>query len=218
MRGFFNGKNCAILSLAFGPSFIVNPFKYYMERTLILIKPDAVARNISGQIITRLEQTGLKISGLKMSWADEKLADIHYPLDEAWAKKLFDRTAAAYESAGKVFSFKSHLEYGEKIRQSLIKYLVEGPVIAIVLEGPHAVELVRKLIGHTEPRQAAPGTIRGDFASIESYEVADGKERPIKNLIHASDSAENAMREIAVWFEKNEVHDYKSLHQDYYSK
>ena len=93
----------------------------------------------------------------------------------------------------------------EEIRKRNIDFIREGPVVAIVLEGPHAIEIVRKIIGHTEPRQAIPGTIRGDFISIESYAVSDAEGRAARNLVHASDSAENANREVDLWFKKNEI-------------
>ena len=91
-------------------------------------------------------------------------------------------------------------------------FLTQGPVVAIVLEGHHAIELARKLIGNTEPRQALPGTIRSDFASTESYPLADTKSRVLRNLVHASDSIENAKREISLWFSPEELHSYKNIH------
>jgi len=182
------------------------------ERTLVLIKPDGVQRSISGKIISRFEDAGLKIVGMKMIWANDELARTHYPLDEEWAKKLFEKTKASYEKDNKPMKFKNHEEMGKIIQGNLILFLKESPVIAMVLEGPHAVELARKMIGSTEPRQAAPGTIRGDFASIESYAKADSKERAVRNLIHASDSPENAGREISIWFSPLELHSYRTIH------
>jgi nucleoside-diphosphate kinase len=184
----------------------------YTQRTLILIKPDGVQRCISGKIMDRFESAGLKIVGMKMVWADDNLAKTHYPLDEQWAKNLFEKTKAAYAKDNKPVKFKDHIEMGQTIQGNLIDFLKEGPVIAMVLEGQHAIELVRKLIGSTEPRQSAPGTIRGDFASIESYAKADSKSRAVRNLVHASDSPENAKREIAVWFKESEIHSYKSIY------
>ncbi len=175
------------------------------ERTFALIKPDGVKRGISGRIISRFEDTGLKIVAMKMAWIDEEHAGKHYPLDEEWAKKVFEKTAAVYEKEGKPMKFKNYLELGADIRRKNIDFIKEGPIIAMILEAPHAVEIVRKIIGHTEPRQAIPGTIRGDFISIESYAVADAEERVARNLVHASDSVENAKREIDLWFKRNEI-------------
>jgi len=183
-----------------------------IQKSLVLIKPDGVKRCIIGRIISRLEETGLKICAMKMIWADENLAKNHYKLDEEWAKNVFNKTKASYEKEGKKLPYKDHMDLGLTIQKWNMNFLKEGPVIAMVIEGPHAIELIRKIVGSTEPRQAAPGTIRGDFASIESYAVADNKKRVIKNLIHASDSEENGKREIALWFSPNEVHSYKNVH------
>jgi nucleoside-diphosphate kinase len=180
-----------------------------IEQTFVLLKPDAVQRNLIGKIIARFEDSGLKIAGMKMVQPDADLAGKHYILDEEWAKKLYVRAKETYEKEGKKLNYKDHLEMGDAIRSRNMHFLQEGPVVAIIIEGPHAIELVRKMVGHTEPRQAVPGTIRGDFASVESYTLSDSKGRVIRNLIHASDTVENAKREIALWFNKDEVHDYK---------
>lgn len=180
----------------------------FIEKTLVLIKPDGVVRSLAGKIISRFEETGLKIIAMKMVWADEDLAKKHYLLDENWAKTSFERTKATHEKENKPLKFKDHLEFGRTIQQWNADFLQEGPVIALVLEGPHAVEIVRKMIGSTEPRQAAIGTIRGDYAMSESYELSNAKERVLRNLVHASDSVETAQREIFIWFDKSELHTY----------
>lgn len=180
-----------------------------IEQTLVLIKPDGVSRGLIGKIITRFEDTGLKIAGIKMVWADEKLAKLHYPLDEQWAKNVFDKTKTTAEREGKPFTYKNHMEFGGLIQKWNMDFLREGPVVAMVIEGPHAIEIVRNMVGKTEPKQSPPGTIRGDYAMIESYQVANTKERVLRNLIHASDSPEAAQKEIALWFKNGEVHAYK---------
>ena len=180
-----------------------------IEQTLILLKPDAVQRSLIGKIISRFEDTGLKIMAMKMVWADEKLAKSHYFLDEDWAKKLYEKTSSAYEKEGKKMKWKTHLELGKDIQFWNMSFLRECPVIALVLEGPHAIELVRKIVGTTEPRQSLPGTIRGDFASVESYAVANPLNRVLRNLVHASDSTETAKREIPLWFSNEDLHSYK---------
>tara|TARA_Y100000034_G_scaffold84826_1_gene101749 strand:- start:427 stop:996 length:570 start_codon:yes stop_codon:yes gene_type:complete len=179
------------------------------EQTLILLKPDSVQRSLVGQIITRFEQAGLKIAAMKMLHTSEELAENHYKLDESWARAVFEKTKKAREEDGEEFPYKDHMEYGKMIQSWNINFLREGPVIAAVLKGPHAVEIVRKMAGPTEPRQAPPGTIRGDFATLESYPVANDKERVLRNLVHASDSTETAEREISLWFEKDEIQDYE---------
>ncbi len=189
-----------------------------IERTLVLIKPDGVARGLIGRIISRFEESGLQIIGMKMAWASEDHAKQHYKLDEEWAKNVFQKTKVAYEKDGKQMKYKDHMEFGLTIQKWNSEFLREGPVIAIVIEGPHAVELARKMIGATEPRQANPGTIRGDFATIESYAVADNDQRVLRNLAHASDSVENAKREISLWFNNKELHSHKTLNDLLLSK
>jgi nucleoside-diphosphate kinase len=157
-----------------------------LERTLVLIKPDGVQRHLAGRIIQRFEDAGLKIVGMKFVWASKELALKHY--DEDVAKRR-----------------------GEAVRQFNVNFITEGPVIAMVLEGVNAVEIVRKIVGPTEPKAAAPGTIRGDFAHV-SYAYADAKKSVIRNLIHASGDAEFAKKEIDLWFKKDELHSYKTVH------
>ena len=178
------------------------------EKTLVLLKPDALQRNIIGKIISRFEDTGLKIVGVKMIWVDEALAKKHYHIEEAWAKQLYEKTKAGYDKEGKKMPYKDPLELAHTIQAWNMQFLCEGPVIALVLEGPHAVEIVRRMVGSTEPRQATPGTLRGDFAMVESYALADTKKRVLRNLIHASDTLENANREISLWFDNKELHAY----------
>lgn len=180
-----------------------------IEQTLVLIKPDGVKKAIAGKIISRFEDTGLKIAALKMVWPDHKLAEKHYPLEEEWAKGTYEKAKTAAEKTNTEFKHKNHMEYGKFIQDSLKEFITESPVIAMVLEGPHAIEIVRKIVGPTEPRQAPPGTIRGDFISIESYAIADTGKRAVRNLIHASDSKINAEKEIKIWFSKGEIHKYQ---------
>lgn len=156
-----------------------------IERTLVLLKPDAVQRTVCGEIISRFEKAGLKIVGVKMHWSNEEHAKKHYTEDIT-------------------------IRRGEAVRNRLLKFITEGPVIAIVLEGINAVEVVRKLVGGTEPRTALPGTIRGDYAH-QSYDDADAKNIAVKNLIHASANKEEAQTEISLWFAQNELHSYKTV-------
>lgn len=179
-----------------------------IEQTLVLLKHDALQRNLVGEIISRFEKTGLKIIAMKQVWADDSKAMDHYPLDETWAKQVHDKTKKVYDESGKSWPYKDHIDMGKTIQSWLVTFLKEGPVIALVLEGPHAVEIVRKIVGSTEPRQASPGTIRGDYAMVESYALADKKQRVLRNLIHASDTLENAKREISVWFDNAELSKY----------
>ncbi|HLD06642.1 MAG TPA: nucleoside-diphosphate kinase [Candidatus Nanoarchaeia archaeon] len=158
-----------------------------IERTFVLLKPDSVERGLVGEIIRRFENTGLKLIAMKMRWVDKDFAKRHYTEDVAKRR-------------------------GEKVRKMLIEYVTAGPVIALVLEGVHAVDLVRKLVGPTESAAAAPGTIRGDF-SHHSYAYADKKGIPIKNLIHASGNAAEAKQEISLWFSMDELYKYQTVHE-----
>jgi len=179
-----------------------------IEQTLVLIKPDGVQKKLIGRIISRFEEADLRLAGMKMIWPDEKMARKHYPLDEEWAKSIYKKSKEASEKNSEPFPFKDYLDIGKFVQEGLVNFIMESPIVAIVMEGPHAIELIRKIIGSTEPRQSLPGTIRGDFASVESYFSANSKGRAVRNLIHASDSVENAEKEIAIWFSKGEVHDY----------
>jgi len=181
-----------------------------IERTLILVKPDGVQRGLIGEIINRFQRLGFWICGAKMVKPDEKLLSLHYADDPVWKKGLGARTRAGMLQKGVTMS-ETDEEIGTRIRSWNMACL-KGPVFALVFQGPHAVEACRKIIGHTEPRQAVPGTIRGDF-SFDSYTFADANKRVIRNLVHASGSVEEAEREIALWFKKDELHDYKR--QDY---
>jgi nucleoside-diphosphate kinase len=138
-----------------------------MERSLIILKPDAVQRGLIGPILTRLEQRGLKLAGLKLMRIDEALARRHYAVHE-----------------GKPF-------FG-----GLVEYITSGPVVVAVVTGKNVIGMVRNTVGATNPAQAAPGTIRGDFA----VEIG-------RNLIHASDSPENGEQEVALFFQDSELVD-----------
>ncbi|MBI4144710.1 nucleoside-diphosphate kinase [Candidatus Woesearchaeota archaeon] len=181
-----------------------------IERTLILAKPDAVQRGLIGELIQRFERMGFWVCGAKMLTPDEKLLSLHYADDPAWKKSVGAKTRASMKAKGIEMS-ETDEEIGARIRKWNMECL-KGPVMAIVFQGPHVVEAGRKIVGNTEPRQAAMGTIRGDF-SIDSYALADKEKRVIRNLVHASGSVDEAEREIALWFKKDETHQYTK--QDY---
>ncbi len=186
-----------------------------MERTLVVLKPDAVARGLIGQIITRFENVGLKIVAAKITVASRDLMENHYPDDreELWIG-IGNKTLENYEQFDidpvESLGTKDPKEIGKMVRVWLMDYMMEGAVLAMVIEGPHAVEMVRKLCGHTLPLISAPGTIRGDFSFDSSY-LANSSKRPIKNLMHASGNKEEAEYEIPLWFTKDEIHTYKRI-------
>lgn len=178
------------------------------ERTLVLIKPDAVMRGLIGVICQRFEQAGFKIVACKMVFPTRKLLDGHFPKSEEWIRGMGEKTLETYREYQidpvKILNTADALAIGLKIKEWNYRYLTLGPVMAMVLEGIHAVDSVRKFIGHTLPYKATPGTIRGDF-SINAPDLANVVGSACKNLIHASGTTEEAEQEIANWFSPNEL-------------
>lgn len=160
-----------------------------IERTLVLLKPDAVKRGLMGEIITRFEKVGMKIAGMKLIWADPSIAGTHYGED------IIARR-------------------GEHVRNALMGFLATGPVLAMVIEGVEAIENVRMMVGPTEPKSAQPGTIRGDYSHV-SFKHADATGKAVENLIHASSNKEDADREIPIWFSEQEMYNYKTVHESH---
>ncbi|MDR3126708.1 MAG: hypothetical protein LBT92_03700 [Rickettsiales bacterium] len=176
-----------------------------MERTLVVLKPDAVARRLVGKIIDVFEEAQLSIVAARMLTPSASLVDRHYPKDKAYIANIGHKAATSYAADGKdvkkKYGTSDEFEIGKKIRVGLVKYISSGPVLALCLEGGGAIKAVRKLIGFTLPFDAAPGTIRGRF-SIDSSEAADSENRPLYNLVHASGNPEEAAAELRLWFGK----------------
>lgn len=185
--------------------------KEFLERTLVLIKPDGVKRSLSGEIISKFEKTGLKIVGLKMIWATKEFAKKHYPED--LIPRLGEHTIKDYTEMGVKFT-ESKEVLGKGAWENLLEYITEGPIVAMVLEGVHAVEVVRKITGSTSPHKAAPGTIRGDYTHI-SMGYATIRKFGGRNIIHASGTKDEARAEIKLWFKDNELHSYKGVHDEH---
>lgn len=160
-----------------------------LERTLVLLKPDAIHRGIVGEVLQRFEKIGAKMVGVKLLVSQKDTAHKHYTEDLAKRR-------------------------GEKVRKLMIQMLMSGPIIAVVFEGVDIVEVVRKMVGATEPKSAAPGTIRGDYAHV-SYRYSDEKRIGVFNLIHASAVPEEAEVEISVWFKPEELVSHKPLYTRY---
>ena len=182
------------------------------EKTLVLIKPDGVARGLIGEIIARFEKRGLKVVSLEMIWAKREQADNHYPHDPAWIKRLGEKTLKNYESyhldPEKELGTKDPMEIGQVVRGWLLDYLTEGPMVKMVIQGNHAISMVRKIVGSTMPAEAVPGTIRGDF-SIDDAAKANREKRSIHNIIHASENEKEAQHELDLWTSLEEVFDYQ---------
>ncbi len=190
-----------------------------MERTLVVLKPDAVQRGIMGDIITRFEKVGLKIIGAKMFVPSKELLDKHYPVDRTefiagMGQKTIDNSKELGIDVTKQFGHEDPYKIGLQLQQWLVEFMQSAPALAIVLEGPHAIEIVRKIRGHTLPSKAMPGTITGDY-SFDSSSLANGTNRPIRNLVHASGNAEEAEFEIGLWFSESELFDYETVHQQH---
>jgi len=182
------------------------------ERTLMVIKPDGIQRSLVGEIIRRYERVGLKLVGLKMFVPSAKMIEEHYLLDPNWKRMVGEKAIESYKKRGLKPSSEDPEEVGDRVIDGLKNYLSAGPVIATVWQGAHAVEVIRKLTGGTEPRTSDVGTIRGDFV-LDSYQMADSDTRAVRNLIHASGSLEEAEKEIAHWFSPDELVKYKVVQE-----
>lgn len=189
----------------------------FYERTLVLLKPDTVQRGLIGEIVTRFERKGLKIVAMKMVWPTKKLAEEHYFWSDEEKTNTGNRTIAIYQEKGLPIT-KTPIKYAEDVQKRLSKFLVAGPIVAMVIEGAHVIQHVRKLVGHGSPLQADVGTIRADY-TVDSYLLADAADRVSRNLVHASSSVEEAERELKVWFKESEISDYDlAIEKILYSK
>ncbi len=177
------------------------------ERTFVIIKPDGIQRSLIGEIIKRYERTGLKLVALRFGVADEKKFWEHYNKDDAWFLKKGTRIAED-KKANQLPVNKEPIEYGKDIVRQLVKFMTSGPVLMMAWEGNQAAAVIRKITGDTEPVTSDVGTIRGDL-TVDSYTIAAVDDRAVRNLIHCSESAEEAVREIAIWFTPEEMIEYR---------
>lgn len=182
------------------------------ERTLVIIKPDGIQRSLVGEIIRRYERLGLKLVAIKMMVPSKSHIEKHYTLDPNWRKVTGEKTIASYKKKGLQPPSEDPLKITAVILENLKKYMTSGPVIVMVWEGAHSVEIVRKKTGGTEPLTSDVGTIRGDFV-LDSYQVSDSDSRSVRNLIHSSGSVKEAKMEINHWFNKNEIINYRSVQE-----
>lgn len=185
------------------------------EKTFVMIKPDGVKKGLIGEIIRRFEQRDLKIVALEMFQPSKKDIDNHYPKDKAWIERLGKKTLSTYEKYGvdakKELGTDKALEIGEMVRVWLVDYMTSAPLVRMVVEGTHAVDMVRKICGVTIPSMADMGTIRGDY-SADSPAVANTERRAVMNLVHASETPEEALHEIQHWFgDRKVIFDYKKF-------
>jgi len=178
-----------------------------MERTLVLIKPDAFKRGLVGEIISRFERVGLNLDEIKIVKATTEIVGKQYPDNKNWIRSVGKKAVDTYKkynsNIAEDLGTDDALEVGTLVRKWLIQHLTSGPVVALILSGNHAIEVVRKIVGNTVPLFAELGSIRGDF-SIDSPDLSTKEKRALQNLVHASETVEEAKREISLWFEKIE--------------
>jgi nucleoside-diphosphate kinase len=174
------------------------------QQTFCMVKPDGVLRGLTGEIIKRIELSGLKIVALKMVEADREMIIKHYPMsDQAWVDRLGDKGLVTFTdlelNAKEFLGTDDRTEIGKSVADSLIDYMTSAPVVCMIVEGMQAIDMIRKLAGHTLPFKADMGTIRGDF-SVDSPAIANVEGRAIHNLFHASETPQEALNEIKLWF------------------
>ncbi|OHA59784.1 MAG: nucleoside-diphosphate kinase [Candidatus Vogelbacteria bacterium RIFOXYD1_FULL_46_19] len=193
---------------------MVNPKE---ERSYVMVKPDGVRKGLVGEIMQRFERRDLKIVALEMFQPTTDQIDSHYPKDEKWITRLGEKTKSTYDKYG--YDLKAELgtddlfAIGTQVRQWILDYMTSAPLVRMVVQGLHAVDVVRKITGHTIPSMADMGTIRGDF-SIDSPLLANAEKRAIMNLIHASETPEEAEHEINYWFGDKPIFNYKRFGVD----
>lgn len=183
-------------------------WKNHIERTLIIIKPDAVQRALVGDIFSRFERVGLKVVASKFMVPKSEQIERHYLANPEWKKEVGEKSWRGDPPANEI----EYEQKGEKVLLMLKRFMCAGPVFAVVFEGAHSIALTRKLVGDTQPLTSDVGTIRGDYV-MDSYPMADDDARAIRNLIHASSSKEDAEQEIDVWFEKDEIINYTTAQE-----
>jgi len=180
--------------------------KPHKERTFVILKPDAIQRSLIGEVIKRFERTGLKFTAMKMFVPSADKLLVHYNKDDAWFLKKGNRIIEDLKAHGMPVE-KDAMAYGREIIDTIVDYMTAAPVIGMVIEGNQAVAIVTKLVGTTEPATSDVGTIRGDY-TVDSYGHSSYENRAVRNLIHCSESPEEAEREIKVWFDESEIMDY----------
>ena len=181
------------------------------ERSLVLLKPDSVQRSLVGEIIKRFEQTGLKISAMKMVVPTEEQLLSHYNKTDEWYERKGKGIIEDLKAQGKEIT-KEPSEYGKDIIRTIVRYMTAAPVVAMILEGNQACAVVTKVVGTTEPATSDVGTIRGDY-TVDSYSHATYENRAVRNLVHQSESPEEAEREMAIWFKGEEIMTYTTAQE-----
>ncbi len=190
-----------------------------VEQTVVLIKPDGIARGLIGELISRFEKVGLKIVAMKMIWVEKDIIGKHYSDNEDYLKSIGVKTLENYEKYGfdanESLGTHDPLEIGRKVRGMNMDFMTSGPVLAMLLEAPGVIQIVRKMVGSTFPDSAVPGTIRGDY-SYDSAMESNIRKRTTRNLVHASGNKEDASFERKLWFKEEEIYNYETLAEKFF--
>lgn len=185
--------------------------EFEKEQTLVILKPDAIQRSLVGEIVSRIERTGLKFVAFKLLIPSREQVIDHYHKDDEWFLKKGARVVEDRKAHNQPID-KEPIEYGRDIIEANVKFMTSGPVLAFVVQGAQAVGIVKKLVGGTEPLTSDVGTIRGDL-TVDSYAHSSTDGRAVRNLVHCSDSPEEAAREINVWFSDTELVKYRLVQE-----
>jgi nucleoside-diphosphate kinase len=187
------------------------------ERTFMMVKPDGVRRGLAGEIMRRIEQRGLKIIACSLAAPKRAEIDKHYPKDAKWIRRVGEKTLSTFAKYNinpkKEIGTDDIEKIGRIVREWLLDYMTSGPVLKMVIEGVHAIDMVRKLCGTTIPLAAELGSIRGDF-SADSPIAANSAMRAIHNLVHASENTDEANHEIKLWFKTTDLHSYRRVEEE----
>lgn len=181
------------------------------ERTFVAIKHDGIQRSLVGEVVQRIERVGLKLVAIKMFTPDLERTIKHYGKDDEWCTKKGQAFIENIKKQGEKPT-KTALEYGKDIIEIVYKYFTMGPIVAMVWEGNHAVSIVKKLVGDTNPSISEVGTIRGDY-TLDSYETANTDGRAVRNILHCTDDPNETEREINIWFKPEELIDYRLVQE-----
>jgi nucleoside-diphosphate kinase len=187
--------------------------KHIQEKSLVMIKPDGVQRTLIGEVIKRIEQVGFKLVALKFQIPSKENVAAHYTIDPEWVAKTGEKALAVQAKMGEDVTGIDPLVHGGTILHKAQTYITSGPVVIMVWQGAHVVDVVRKLVGGTEPKSSDVGTIRGDYVH-DSYEISNIENRSVKNVVHASSSVEDALKEIDVWFTPEEIISYRLVAEE----
>ncbi|MGB8815832.1 MAG: nucleoside-diphosphate kinase [Minisyncoccia bacterium] len=182
------------------------------EKTFVIIKPDGIQRSLIGEVVKRFERVGMKLVAMKMLVPSAEIVERHYTNDPEWLRKVGEKTIEGYKAKNITPPSDDPIENGKNVLRRLSIYMKSGPIVLMVWQGAHAVKIVRKIIGSTEPLNSDVGTIRGDFV-MDSYILSGADDRSVRNIVHASGSPSEAEDEIKIWFDQKEILNYHLIQE-----